>query len=1761
MKTFGAFFAACLGIFTLEAQNTGCFDPALGDKGFLKIETGVNYEAANGITFQPDGKIIVCAESDYGGLTVHVQRFHPDGSLDTTFGSGGTAPVNLDKKSGFAGNVLVLPNGKIVASYGYNYDLHKIYMLKADGAPELSFGQNGSYSIPGTSIFSAPYCSWLSAMPDGRFVACTPGNKKITLVRFSMDGALDPSFGAGGVSVTSFPEYPYADFIPRCIQTTADGSIFVGGKFSENNGDPLFILKFKPDGQLDTSFGVNGRIVQYFEQFSQNAVRDIRILSDGSIIALAESPSSNKVTLSLLKYTATGAVFPGFGQNGIIREVQSTGQAAFNDLLQTSDGNLLIGGRIGADMIFTKYSASGQKIGTYGSNGTQKFSFGSIGSSECRQFAINPFNEKIYAVGYTVCSIPGDIEYLDNNDADIVMVRLNADGTPDVGFGNNGRVKSIVNHHSNQAKGLLLQSDGRIITVSSASTLYGTTLMRFFPDGSQDRSFGNFGKVHLNLSVLDPDAVTLDNGRILVTGTQSNQLVIWRLLNNGSPDPVFGTKGLAKLTDIFSEGHAIETSGGKIIVAGCIACLYDAAFLVARFNENGTLDTGFGTNGKVTTQFGTKLDIGKFIKIRSNGKIVVIGRAELSSSFPALLQLNANGSVDNGFGTAGKVILNAPNKYSYVKDAELLPDGKIMLTDDTDLFAARLLENGALDPSFSQNGWVERYDVRHNTPVNSNTMALLGDRMYYAGLTSIGSGVRNAVMIARSSAGGAVYSPCGQTSTVFYGSLFGGYSEEIKVLKADSDRSLLTFGEYVPNPLSTTNTQLFLSRFIPEPPVQIYALPDVINVTPIGTTINSFLVAGECNNWTITEDVPWITSISPATGSGVELKNTSIYCTQNTSTTPRTATLTLSGCGASRTITVVQTGVELSTNSTSISVAYQSGSTTLQVVGSCSAWTLSETASWLSVSPGSGSQNKTVTITFEANPNSNARSTTLRLEGCGVTVNISVTQDGTNLNFSSTGINVNANANTFNTMVTGYCASWNISIDSAWLTANPTQGSGSKTIALTCTRNPYAATRSTKVKVTGCNATKTLTFTQAGATLTVSGNQLDVKALPGTGTIGVSGTCGSWTATTNDPWLSISPAAGNAPDSIVIRYNGNLSPNERIGTVIVSGCGILQTITVNQAGALLAINNSIFIEESPAGNYLLNIAGTCNEWQFISNAPWITATPASGNGPMPILVSLSANPGTTDRSAECYVNGCGLSRKITVIQYGTNAVLNATPAGFVAEWSAGSANCAIGGTCTNWTLSTTTPWLHLSQTNGNSPANISISFDANSSAFFRYGSINLTGCGQSSTIAVAQKGKSFAAFTATPLKGCAPLVVQFNNQSAGTATSWKWTFEGGTPATYNASSPPPVRYTSPGIYTAHLEVSDGFNTGSVTQTVEVLPVPVAAFGITVQTGLMATFVNQSQHADRWTWSFGDNSPTFNGETPPPHNFPNDGLYIVRLVASNGWCSDTFLQTVTVSTPLAAGFAAAARQGCDSLSVQFINLSSPNANTFVWAFPGGQPVHSNAANPLVFYAKPGRYDVTLTAKSATAEATTAQTGYIYVQKSPPKNFSSNVVPNSPTVQFFTAPSPGTSFYWDFGDGHTVFKANPVHTYDSSGIYTVSMRANNGCITEKVKTVEVPPFTAPDDRAAHPQTNPTEPPPLTVYPNPLTGDWLNLSGQQSGMVHIELIGATGRTILNTRAVFTPDLSAPKIFLGEIPAGIYFLKIDNGQKIGVFRLAIAH
>lgn len=329
---------------------------------------------------------------------------------------------------------------------------------------------------------------------------------------------------------------------------------------------------------------------------------------------------------------------------------------------------------------------------------------------------------------------------------------------------------------------------------------------------------------------------------------------------------------------------------------------------------------------------------------------------------------------------------------------------------------------------------------------------------------------------------------------------------------------------------------------------------------------------------------------------------------------------------------------------------------------------------------------------------------------------------------------------------------------------------------------------------------------------------------------------------------------------------------------------------------------------------------------------------------------------------------------------------------------------------------------------------------------------NAYGCTDSASTFVEVMPAVIAAFSGDNVS-CTPLQSVLLNESLG-ASSYSWYVNG---ELFSNQSAPTILLENDSTEDLGFEVTLVATnylgcTDTVTEIFTVLATPHALFTASPQSQVFpdatVTIENQSiADSATYSWSFGDGQ-TATGENPGPITYPTWGEYTIQLTVDNGQCLDTYAQTVMIGVPLPVADFTGEGAGCQPVTVQFVNTSEFGA-FFLWDFGDGSL--SIEENPLHTFYNPGTYTVTLTAtgfggdtdvmvKESVVEVYPQAVAFFTAS---PQNV---VVPGQP-VSFLNLSENADSYIWDFGDGNTSDQENVQYYYQETGLYSVSLIANN------------------------------------------------------------------------------------------------------------------
>jgi uncharacterized delta-60 repeat protein len=364
----------------------------------------------------------------------------------------------------------------------------------------------------------------------------------------------------------------------------------------------------------------------------------VAVQADGRIVAAGEGRSSIKKTDSfdVVRYNPDGTLNSTFGTNGELTTtfpLGSIGNFGRIFLLLQPDGKILLAGTVNSSFELVRYSSNGSLDTTFGGTGEVNTPFTSTSGAAVCGIALESVsgNTEIVAAGNGYSSSSG-----------LVLARYNLNGSLDTSFGSGGEVVTTSTFIPNgEIDGLAIQADGKIVVAGKEaeqpSSIPYFWVARYGTSGTLDSTFGSGGVATGALAGGAIPVVVQSDGKIVAGGgtfNSSGSPIGWaleRLNSDGSLDTTFGVNGVVQGPFTVSSDRictlAIQANG-KLVGVGTHNL---AGFSLARYNSDGSLDTTFGTGGEATTTINSS-GTSQAVALQADGRIIAAGSAPSSTT-------------------------------------------------------------------------------------------------------------------------------------------------------------------------------------------------------------------------------------------------------------------------------------------------------------------------------------------------------------------------------------------------------------------------------------------------------------------------------------------------------------------------------------------------------------------------------------------------------------------------------------------------------------------------------------------------------------------------------------------------------------------------------------------------------------------------------------------------------------------------------------------------------------------------------------------------------------------------------------------------------------------------------------------------------------------------------------------------------------------------------------------------------------------------
>ena len=450
IRRTGGIIASVLFTTPLAMSAPGDLDPTFGTGGKVTTLIGGAHDYGYGVALQPDGKIVVGGYAWFGGVSdLAAARYDSAGALDPTFDT----------------------DGKVSTDFG-GHDLGYAIALQSNGRVVVG----GVSNAGGTNDFA--------------------------LVRYMPDGTPDTTFDLDGRVVTDFAGVQ--DEI-RALAIQDNGRIVAVGSTGSPPGQDMAIVRYLPDGSLDTEFDTDGKVTAALGA-SQDVALAVAIDANQKIVVAGYSTVGSYHQVAVLRYDPDGSLDTTFNGTGWVLTDVSFGNDVAQAIVIQPDGRIVVGGGMGApDFGVVRYNDDGTLDTSFNLTGMVQTSV-SAGVDTCFGLALQS-NGRIVAAGFA--------------GGDFGLVRYEPDGTLDATMGGvGGRITTEFGAPYDSGRGVILQADGKIVVAGNGMTTEHFALARFEGDPvpPEIAVFGN------SIEIVDGDVTSsvVDDtwfGSVVVAGT------------------------------------------------------------------------------------------------------------------------------------------------------------------------------------------------------------------------------------------------------------------------------------------------------------------------------------------------------------------------------------------------------------------------------------------------------------------------------------------------------------------------------------------------------------------------------------------------------------------------------------------------------------------------------------------------------------------------------------------------------------------------------------------------------------------------------------------------------------------------------------------------------------------------------------------------------------------------------------------------------------------------------------------------------------------------------------------------------------------------------------------------------------------------------------------------------------------------------------------------------------------------------------------
>lgn len=690
------------GAVLLSRLNTdGSLDSSFGTGGHATHNYALSNYVPYGMAMQGDGKILVVGSSG-ASRTIAISRFNSDGSLDTNFASSGTYAY-YDESGWAAREIAVDSSGNIIVSASLGSP-NRTLLIRLTTAGVL----DTSFDTDGLATFSNIFTFDIHVLDSGDVLLAGNDNSDVAVVRVQSDGSLDTDFGSAGllsIAVSALND------TASVVKPLANGDVLIAGTMLSSLGNSsMFAMRISETGVQDMDFGVSG-IASFAFTGSDNSLYGAMEQSDGKIIAVGFTGTVGDQThIAFARLNADGSLDDSLpGNNAMANGLVSYNldyEAAYNvaqSVLRRSDGGYLILAGTSIEQVYYTPTAIHVDVGDVYLIGLDE-----NGALDNNTFITTGLANEVI----TDADNDGIRDRLDVDDDDDGVIDESDNHPLDT---DNDGINNDVDT-DDDGDGILDGDDTYPYDLDNDGILNGLD-----PDDDGDgRADENDAFPHDASEQDDTDGDGIGNNTdpspypTLTFALSGDQTIGLSSTLDNAATPSVGTHNIqysSSNTNIATVDASGTVTAVAVGTATISADLTDWPDTPATYELTVNLSCGSCTSSTATID-AFNADFTSGVIELADGDLLVFGYEDETSITSAIARLNFDGTLDSSF-NSGSILqfTYAANMDTRVVDAVEQADGKILLLSEyapgvgvKDFLVTRLEADGSIDTSYGTSG-------------------------------------------------------------------------------------------------------------------------------------------------------------------------------------------------------------------------------------------------------------------------------------------------------------------------------------------------------------------------------------------------------------------------------------------------------------------------------------------------------------------------------------------------------------------------------------------------------------------------------------------------------------------------------------------------------------------------------------------------------------------------------------------------------------------------------------------------------------------------------------------------------------------------------------------------------------------------------------------------------------------------------------------------------------------------------------------------